>query len=368
MAMTYYDLGIPGYDLRYSSCRGSSRSLQGPACRAPTRRRARPRRRRRCRRSTPRAGLCRGPGRGRPRRARACGSAVLGRSHLWGVQGSGAMAAGRDARRWNGALSGLGWRAALAGVRGMAAAGVEGDACSLNILCRKGSWLLAAAMLEVFKMKRMRPDLMTYSAAISGCAVARSWRTACELFHRSTSQDDVTCSALVHSCSGYWPRALALAGPMRPTRSYRAVINALMAACDTWQVPLHLLRDLPELGPRSIAVVTSYATWVSTLGLLGLVQPDGVLLSAAQCTLERQSAWRESLTLPTAPAGVALDWRRALQAPPNVAVAACARGGAWRWGLLLTAGADEMGWTAAEMACLRARPGWWDGGGARVVD
>ena len=146
----------------------------------------------------------------------------------------------------------------------------------LSVLVRGlGEWTQAVHLLETAEGCRLQPSVITFSAAISACAVGKKWQEAVFLLGKCAEQmppDVVAYNASLNACekAGQWSAALALLselcsnhhidGSVPDVISYNSTISVCALAAK-WELALSLLRHMPvqRLQPNMITYNSAFA-------------------------------------------------------------------------------------------------------------
>ncbi|CAE8639941.1 unnamed protein product [Polarella glacialis] len=153
--------------------------------------------------------------------------------------------------------------------------------------CEKvGRWQLALKLLDTMPQISIVPNAVSFNAAISACEKGGQWEMALSLLrqmpHVKISPNTITYSAAISACEkgGQWQLAFSLLNLMpEMTISQNAVsYNAAISACEKggqWQLALSLLSNMLGIG----------------------LSLDGTTSGAALSACEQVSAWQPALAL-----------------------------------------------------------------------
>eukprot|EP00435_Cladocopium_sp_Y103_P074729 s7_g50.t2 len=214
----------------------------------------------------------------------------------------------------------------------------------------------------------MKPNIVSYGAAIDACAKAGRWEEASRLLDEPWLNEMIlagltpnmaSCNAALCAAkaAGHWQEAAELLEKMQSlglppdAQSFTAAIGAC-ANAGRWEEALQMLRRAEtETTPEP---ETRYS-------LESLVNPDVVCFSTAINACARQSRWKEALDL--------LDLMPIFHHEPNgycynTAASACARAGRWQKALELLSSMkrhgidlDAVAFNAAMAAAVEAGHG-----------
>ncbi|CAL1150775.1 unnamed protein product [Cladocopium goreaui] len=274
-------------------------------------------------------------------------------------------------------------------------------------MARGSCWPEALGVLQMMEEDQVQPNVITFNAAISCCAVSgasvSAWPSALRLLEemqeKQLQADVISCSSAMRACRGAWQRAMEVLEFMHATSmrldviSYNSAITSCTSCEKSWQAALHLLRSmadvklrpvtnsynaaisacgghwqhalllLQELGQRADAV--SYAACISSCGgahwdlalhlLASLSSADAVALAAAQNALLKAGKWRHALWL--------LDempqWSLSPQSENlHMAISACDRGNLWPVALVLLKASPSLEGFNAAINAQRGSPTW----------
>ncbi|CAJ1385752.1 unnamed protein product [Effrenium voratum] len=169
--------------------------------------------------------------------------------------------------------------------------------------------------------KRLRLNVITYSAAMSVCEMSGLWQLALHLLQecqRAVGANVVACNAAISACekAGQWKQALLILKRLEESPILPSVIsfNAACGACANarrWRAALQTLRRIRGSGlrPNEVSFNTALCCsgWRLVLVLQEMITSEGIRRSA--------------LTFETLSASLA---------PPCVGAV-----GAWRWAVRL---------------------------------
>lgn len=141
---------------------------------------------------------------------------------------------------------------------------------------KRQQWRTAVGLLREMPGAQLEPEAISYGAVISACEKAGQWPLALSLLREMPDvdlrPDVVNYAAAISACQrqGLWPDALALLheipGYERTTIAYNAVIAAIAQSEETaqWPLALHLVQEMAEVGldPSSI----TYASLIQAAG------------------------------------------------------------------------------------------------------
>lgn len=210
-------------------------------------------------------------------------------------------------------------------------------AAAISAMEKSRRWEEALRLLEEAKRTLQQPDAHVYNAAISAVGACGQWERALQLLeemragsqrrrpaHRASSEgghllrpDRISFNAAIHALAsgGQWRRALELLRDMeavdgvRPDLiSYNSAMSA-MASAQQWRGALMLLEEMEGRGihpdafsyTAAIRALSGAGEWAQALRLFDAararVVPNTVLYSAAISAAEKGRRWEAALRL-----------------------------------------------------------------------
>ncbi|CAL1153555.1 unnamed protein product [Cladocopium goreaui] len=242
----------------------------------------------------------------------------------------------------------------------------------LSVLEKTGSWSQA---LGLFQPKEA--DLISFSAAIRTGNTTSKWNLAQTFLQlmqqRSLKPNMVSYGAAITACekSCHWPVALAILWSNMKSLERNAVsFNAAISACEKageWQLALALLDIMlaKKLADKTsfnaaISAAEKARQWQIALALLGDFEPDTISFNASISACEKCSQWTISLDLLSLGSSQVL---RPTEVSFSAAISACEKGGNWPFALFLLnrmpevhLSPNEFSYSAVVTACGAA---WW---------
>ncbi|CAJ1357427.1 unnamed protein product [Effrenium voratum] len=206
------------------------------------------------------------------------------------------------------------WQQSLALLLRMEGEYVAPDLISFNSLLVGGAPF--HLMLPAMAQRRLSPDLVSYSAAVSRCAAKGGWEEALALLASCPGRPDIAIlNAAMTVCAeaGQWERALHLLNVELLRRSLSPDVvsfNAAIAACDKgqqWDLALVLLQRLQKKLRPSLISYSSAASacegakqWPAALSLLlamrqTALRPDDVAFNTVMSAATSGQQWTRAL-------------------------------------------------------------------------
>ncbi|CAJ1431555.1 unnamed protein product [Effrenium voratum] len=208
---------------------------------------------------------------------------------------------------------------------------------------------MALELLESAEQMQVRPDGVTFNAAISACDVHGDWEKAVGLLSdmAAFSPNEISYSAAISACeaAGEWAASLALLQDMLQAQLvHLPAFNGALSACARGSQEAKARQLLTEMGPLQLqADVISYnagiraceqsSSWQSALEILfGMAHastpPDTVSFNTAISGCGKAGQWQRALQLLSlTPRPDVITY--------NAAISATAREGQWLWALQL---------------------------------
>ncbi|CAE7174676.1 unnamed protein product [Symbiodinium pilosum] len=193
---------------------------------------------------------------------------------------------------------------------------VAHTACNGDASAHVGRWEGALALLASMRMRRVCPNVVSYSAAVSACEKKGEWQHAMQLLETMREHEvwpnDITCNSAISSCElcGQWLVAVNLLESMSAWNILPDVIsfNSALSSCEWtgfWQMALSLVARMQQehLAPNirtCNSVIHTFQTdsqWQRASSFLSfmkakVVVPDVTTCSRAIESCERGKKWQ----------------------------------------------------------------------------
>ena len=210
------------------------------------------------------------------------------------------------------------WEVAILILHGMARPDVISYSSALSACEKPGRWDIAIGLLELMRLQLLEADVICWSSGISACEKSGYWELATRLLHDlpaiRCSPDTVSINSALSACekAGKWRAALQLFfSCYMHVRRDTISLNAVLSACEKagqWQMASHLLESvaLQKIEADTVsynAVVASCedGKWEFALALLydmlaAALLPDTVTYNAA-ISAAKDASWMHAVSL-----------------------------------------------------------------------